>query len=254
MLIGVIFILISTKFIHKLGGIEKFILATFFAALLGYYFVLTNIYILKKSGALLKALGRKLDPHKAGHAALLLSAVILGYGYSENHKSIIWLGLGGIFFANYLLTIVRSQFDEILVELHKEDEARKTKDIEITVSPSATSKYHYLIAVNNKSTMALKNVRIFYEPFILDAENFGTDTTHMPTEDASVHDEPVLIESINKNETIKFVRKGWGSHEKYDGPKKCAIEVGFPVDGKMPERKDRKWCLAKMALPNARNM
>lgn len=134
-IIGLVFVLVSSRLIHTLDGIAKLIAAILFATTLGYYLVLTNIYILKSSGELLRALDRRLEPHRAGHPTLLLSSVILGYGFSENYKPIIWLGMGGIFFANYLLTIVRSPFEEMQMELYKEDQTRKTKDIEIKVSP-----------------------------------------------------------------------------------------------------------------------
>lgn len=250
---GVAFVLLSSRVIRNIQGDFKLIASTIFAIILGYYFVLTNIYILKKSGELLKTLNRKLEPHKAGHPTLLFSALVLGYGYSENHKPIIWLGLGGIFFANYLLTIVRSPFEEMLMEAYKKDQSRKTKDIEVKVSSSTTSKHHYLLTIKNTGRIRLNNIRIFYEPFILDAESFGVDTTHMPDNIATIHDDPIIIESLRENETITFERKGWGAHEDYVGPKRGAMEIGFVANGDIPERKDRKFCLAKMALPNARN-
>lgn len=250
---GLAFILLSSRAIRNFEGNMKLTASSIFAIILGYYFVLTNIYILKKSGELLKTLNRKLEPHKAGHPTLLFSASVLGYGYSENHKPIIWLGLGGIFFANYLLTIVRSPFEEMLMEAYKKDQSRKTKDIEVKVSSSTTSKHHYLLTIKNTGRIRLNNIRIFYEPFILDAESFGVDTTHMPDNIATIHDDPIIIESLRENETITFERKGWGAHEDYVGPKRGAMEIGFVANGDIPERKDRKFCLAKMALPNARN-
>ena len=250
---GVAFILLSSRAIRNLEGNLKLIASTIFAIILGYYFVLTNIYILKKSGELLKTLNRKLEPHKAGHPTLLFSSLILGYGYSENHKPTIWLGLGGIFFANYLLTIVRSPFEEMLMEAYKKEQSRKTKDIEVKVSSSTTSKRHYLLTIKNTGRIRLNNIRIFYEPFILDAECFGVDTTHMPDQHVTIHEEPITIESLSENETITFERKGWGAYEDYVGPKRGAMEIGFVANGEIPERKDRKFCLAKMELPNARS-
>lgn len=252
-IVGVVFVLLSSKVIRNTEGNLKLIASTIFAIVLGYYFVLTNIYILKKSGELLTALGRRLEPHKAGHATLLFSSVILGYGYSENNKPIIWLGLGGIFFANHLLTIVRSTFEEMLVEAYKKDQSRKTKVIETKVFPSTTSENHYLLTIKNNGQIRLNNIRIFYEPFILDAESFGVDTTHMPDKIATIHDDPIIIESLRENETITFERKGWGTHEDYVGPKRGAMEIGFVTNEEIPERKDRKFCLAKMELPNARS-
>lgn len=250
--IGVFLILALSRLIHGLEGYARIIVAMIFVAFLGYYYVLTNIYILKKSGQLLKALDRRLEPHRAGHPTLLLSSAILGYGYAGNQKNLIWLGMGGVFLANYLLTIVRSPFDEIRLEVDKENQAKKINDIEINVSPSTISTYHYLLTVRNKSGKTLKNIRIFYEPCILDAENFGIDTTHMPSQDASIHDTPIFIESLDGDETIAFERKGWGSHETYAGPKRRIMEIGFLVNGEIPDRKDRKWCLAKMLLRNAK--
>jgi hypothetical protein len=140
------------------------------------------------------------------------------------------------------------------LEKKRSDHARKKiSDITIKISPSNESVTAYNISVENSGESTFQNIRVRYERILLWAELFGHDTTHMPWEHQFAEDEPLLIEKLPPSTVIEFSRKGFGSHERYDGPRATEVYItgqneeieGFPVN-------NFNWCEAIIELPNAK--
>ena len=250
-LIGVALVFLSSRVLIKpLDGQLKLITAILCAQLFGYLMVWSNTKILKSSGEL--GVYKKLKPIKIGHLILPVGSIAIGFGFYSNRQSFVLIG-GCIFFvANYLLTRVEeSQFLKIMIEVEQEKEEVRVKDLDVSISSEQPSQNCYAITIKNTGNRLFKNLRVGYEKVLLDAENFGIDTTHMPTEDARISGEPIFIEKLSPAQSIKFVRNGWGSYVKFDGRKKFAVELDFETNETSVDLK--KWCYARVKLPNARS-
>ena len=131
--------------------------------------------------------------------------------------------------------------------------SKKIPAITIKISPSNESVTAYKISVENSGESTFQNIRVRYEKILLWAELFGHDTTHMPWEHQFAKGEPLLIDKLPPSTVIEFSRKGFGSHERYDGPRTTEVYitgpteevVGFPVN-------NFNWCEAVIELPNAK--
>ncbi len=150
-------------------------------------------------------------------------------------------GDGGSAYLRKCYTLTRPEF-----------EARRVAGLSIEVSPCPSDRTAYVIAVKNAGRNHYEHVRVRYEPLLLDAENFGIDTTHMPTEAARKAGESVEFASIAPGESAQVVRRGFGPHDKYDGPRKTALDLEFQLGNMKISVDDRRWSEVAVRLPNAR--
>jgi hypothetical protein len=100
-----------------------------------------------------------------------------------------------------------------------EFEGRRAAGLSIVVSPGTGDRTAYVIAVRNVGPNTYQNVRVRYEPLLLNAGNFGLDTTHMPSDVARKVAEIVEFPSIAPGQSVHVVRPGYGPHDQYDGPR-----------------------------------
>jgi len=131
-------------------------------------------------------------------------------------------------------------------------ESRRVGDISIAVSPGSSGPKSYRLAITNNGPHAYENLRVGYERLLLHAENFGLDTTHMPSEQAWIAGEPVVIAALAPGETAHVLRDGYGSHEQFDGHRETVLDLEYRFRGKTITAQDRRWSEATVDLPNAR--
>ena len=132
-------------------------------------------------------------------------------------------------------------------------DARRVRDLSITVSADISGPDRYLISIHNAGRHTYTDVRVHYETLLLDAESFGCDTTHMPTELSRIAGEAVSVDTIPPGTTARVARKGYGSHDQYDGPRETAVDLDYCLEGKQMTGQDRRWCHCNVELPNARS-
>ena len=125
-------------------------------------------------------------------------------------------------------------------------------DISITVVADGSGPNRDLLLVRNLGSCTYENLRIHHEPLLLDAESFGLDTTHMPSEVARIPGEPVVIDTLAPGAIAKVVRAGYDAHDRYDGPGITALDLEFRVDGREFTQAARRWTQVHMDLPTAR--
>lgn len=143
-------------------------------------------------------------------------------------------------------------FLQAIEEAEREFQKRRVPDLLISVSADATSQAHYLISVTNTGARTFEDLRVKYEAFLLDAESFGLDTTHMPSELARRPGEPLLIRTLVPGQTVQEVRKGYGAQEDYDGFSEYRVELEYRAEGRTFVQHDRQWANVVVNLPNAR--
>jgi hypothetical protein len=171
-----------------------------------------------------------LDPHFAERFA--------------NNEMFEWLrrGTGGHAYLSEALKLARPDF-----------ESRGVRDLSITISADSSGPDRYLISVRNSGSRTFEELRVHHEPVLLDAESFGLDTTHMPSEQASIAGEPVLVDILPPGQTAAVVRSGYGPHERYDGPQETVFDVEYRSGGKSFTRENRHWCHVRVAMAKARS-
>jgi hypothetical protein len=135
-----------------------------------------------------------------------------------------------------------------------EFEGRRAAGLSIVVSPCTGDRTAYVIAVRNVGPNTYQNVRVSYEPLLLNAGNFGLDTTHMPSQVARKVAEIVEFPSIAPGQSVHVVRPGYGPHDQYDGPRETAVDLDFQLDGTKFSANDRAWSEVSVDLPNARSV
>lgn len=130
--------------------------------------------------------------------------------------------------------------------------SKKIPYLKVTITAVLESENLYKVSISNAGTIAHENIRIRYEIFILWAENFGLDTTHVPLHAQFSTEEPIIIEALPPNTTIEFQRTGCNLHRSYRGPRHSEIYItgsteqfeGFPLN-------NFNWCDITVDLPNA---
>lgn len=135
-----------------------------------------------------------------------------------------------------------------------EFESRRVRDLSIAVSAASSGPDHYLISVTNTGSRTYEGLRVHYEACLLDAENFGLDTTHMPSELARIPGEPIAIGNLPPGKTARIVRSGYGPHDQFDGPREMVLDLEYRLGGKSFTREDRRWSQVNIDLPNARGL
>jgi len=134
-----------------------------------------------------------------------------------------------------------------------EFEARRAVGLSIVVSPCPSDPASYVITVSNDGPHTYQEVRVRYEPLLLDAGNFGLDTTHMPQDLARKPGAPIEVPLVPARSSVDLVITGYGSHDRYDGPRETAIDLEFRLEGREFSADDRRWTQATVNLPKARN-
>jgi len=164
---------------------------------------------------------------------------------SPNHElfSRFLRGAGGNEYLGQVMKHARAEF-----------EARRAGDLAITVSADSSGPDRYLISITNTSRHTYRDLRVHYEVLLLDAENFGHDTTRMPSEVARIPGEPLFIDALPPGKTAQVVRKGYGPRDRFDGPRKTALDLEFGVDGKQFTKADRRWSQGNVDLVNSRGV
>ena len=244
-------LLFSRGLVRHLDGPTKLLVTTLAAYCFGYLTVWSNTFILKSTETF--GLYRSLRPSKWGHLVLPFGAVAIGFGYYARAPLFVLAG-GGLFYAaNWLLTRVEdSPFLKVMEEVDREREKLRVRDLVVTVTGDRSSQDHYVVAVRNTGKRPLENFRILYEPVLLDAENFGVDTTHMRSTETRIPGDPIHIETLDPGQSMQFVRKGWGDQASFDGLRECPVELVFEGQGGTPASNMKPWCDAMFKLPNAR--
>jgi hypothetical protein len=130
--------------------------------------------------------------------------------------------------------------------------ASRVGDLQVQVSAVAGEPRHYRVSVHNSGERTFQDLRIRYEPILLEAERFGLDATHMPTASASIPGEPIVIDSLAAGETVDVVRQGYGEHARYDGPRDAQVMLEFRAGQETFRSEDRRWTSAVVDLPRAR--
>lgn len=248
---GLGYVYVTTKLLlPPLQGESKRIAAILSLWLLGYLFVWSNTYILKRPGNMTPF--EALRPSNWGHLVLALGALFAGLGIFSHNKPMIWIGIAMIYFADYVFNNTdKSPLMQAMREVEQEREKLRIKDIEVTVTACPNAPEHFLLTIKNRGEAAYKNLRVLYEPLLLDANSFGVDTTHMP--DSRIPGEPIQIEKLMPKQSVQFVRKGWGKASDYDGPKQNSLPLQFCSTGSPNQNASHPWCFIKLKLPNAKS-
>jgi len=129
--------------------------------------------------------------------------------------------------------------------------ARRVEDLSVSVAADSSARNRYVLSITNHGRRTFSRLRVHYEPLLLDAESFGQDTTHMPAERARTSGEPLRIPLLQPGTTERFVRAGWGSHNRYDGPRETAMDVEYRAGGEVVTAEDRRWCRVSVDLAGA---
>ena len=134
-----------------------------------------------------------------------------------------------------------------------EFEARRAAGLSIVVSPDATDPRSYVITVSNNGPHTYRHLLVRYEALLLDAGNFGRDTTHMPDELPRKPADPIKIAVISSGESVQAVRTGYGLHDEYDGYHETAVDLEYQVDSRTFATADRRWSQATVNLRHAKS-
>ena len=134
-----------------------------------------------------------------------------------------------------------------------EFEARRAAGLSIVVSPCATDRCSYVITVNNNGPHTYRNLLVRYESLLLDAGNFGLDTTHMPHEMARNPGAPIEIAVVAPGESVQVVRTGYGLHDEYDGYHETTVDLEYRLEGQTFATDDRRWSQVTVNLRNAKS-
>ena len=140
---------------------------------------------------------------------------------------------------------------QAIEEAEQEAEKRRHPDISIRVAASKISDHHYSIDISNIGNLTYNNLRILYEPVLLDAGSFGLDTTHMPSNHSRIAGEPIIVDTLQPGQSAHFIRNGYGSHTKYDNLAECPFNLEYQMGSKSYVANDRHWTIAIVDLPNA---
>lgn len=241
-------LLFSRGLIKQLDGYPRLVAATLLAQCFGYLMVWSNTMLLRAT----ENLGsfRELKPRRIGHLILPLGSVAIGFGFYLKSPSFTFVG-GCLFVAaNYLLTkIEESPLLKMMREVELEDEKRRVRDMVITISTGQESQKHYVVDIKNVGRRTYKTLRVMYESILLDAANFGIDTTHMPGADAP--GEPILVEALGPGHSVQFVRTGWGDHKSFSGNRRFVVELKFEPHESTVDLGAKSWSYVQVKLPNA---
>lgn len=130
---------------------------------------------------------------------------------------------------------------------------RRVHDLEVRIAAEHSDPYSYLITVANPGRRSFRKLRVNFRNVLLYAESFSLDTTHMPAEMQYSPGEPLLIDVLDPGQSIRVVREGYGTHERYDQFALMPVELEFEVDGGVFGVAEGRWCEAVVDLPNARS-
>ncbi len=147
---------------------------------------------------------------------------------------------------------LRYRVRKITMEFIKEYEESGSfeKNILVIVSADLHDACGFVFSVSNIGDVDFKNVVICYEDFLLWAENFMCDTTHMPESWQRIPGEPIVIKSLSAGETVRIIRKGYGDQDKFDGRSVQYVKLKYELScGILVEK---NICVI-VDLPNVRN-
>lgn len=130
---------------------------------------------------------------------------------------------------------------------------REVTDLRVTVvaEPVPTGDC-YRIEVRNRGAMSYESLTVTYRDLLLWAERFGLDTTHMPAQEQYAAEVPVRIDRLGPGEAAQFLRRGYGEHHHYDGPRLAETPLSFAVGDRVTTAINGCWCRAEVLLPGAR--
>ena len=123
--------------------------------------------------------------------------------------------------------------------------------LQVNIHASQTMPDLYSLTVKNAGRHTLRHLHLLYEPILLDAENFGVDTTNMSRQQARPAGYPIHIHRLEPGQTLHFFRKGWAEAYRYEGLRKSVMEVHLEPDAESPGAEAHAWCYAQVDLPNA---
>ena len=130
-------------------------------------------------------------------------------------------------------------------------ERRRVSDLSITVTADKSAPDRYALAITNRGTQTYKALRVHYEPLLLHAESFGLDTTHMPADQAWIAGEPMIVDTLEPGTTARMVRKGFGSHDRFDGLRETVMDLEYRLGLKTVSSREQRWAEVTVDLPNA---
>jgi hypothetical protein len=129
---------------------------------------------------------------------------------------------------------------------------RKLADIEVTISAANDGPRFYNIDIENSGPSRFTDIDVDYRRILLWAERFSLDTTHMPKEHCYISGEPIHVDRLDAGQRVRLVRKGHGTHDRYDGPKVQRAVITFTRADSRATADDKRWCNVIVQLPNAR--
>jgi hypothetical protein len=133
-----------------------------------------------------------------------------------------------------------------------EFEARHERGLFVLVSPDEAESSSYVLTVTNSGSRTYTNLRIRYEPVLLNADSFGLDTTYMRHGEDRKSGASIEIPVLAPGDCAQVTRVGYASHDRYDRHRQRVIDIEFMLDGNEFSAKDRRWCIASIDLPNAK--
>ena len=135
----------------------------------------------------------------------------------------------------------------------REHDARQIRDLQIRVAADASAPDAFLVTVRNSGRVAYEELAIDIRDVLFAAESFSLDTTHMPAQHQYIDGESIVVGRLGAGESACFVRRGYDTHERYDGGRKRVLNVTYMQQGKPLTAADRRWTEALVDLPNARS-
>lgn len=140
----------------------------------------------------------------------------------------------------------------LVVQSEVAERERQLADVEVTVSPVVAQDFLYNIDIENIGPSRLTDIHIDYRRILLWAERFSIDTTHMPEDQCYISGDPIHVYQLDAGQRVRLVRKGYWSHDRYDGPQVHHAPITFVRGDSRATADDKRWCNVLVRLLNAR--
>ncbi|WP_431261649.1 hypothetical protein ACQ859_15220 [Roseateles chitinivorans] len=109
----------------------------------------------------------------------------------------------------------------------------------------------YRVEISNSGARPYRDLTVAYADLLLWAERFGLDTTHMPANEQYGAGEPITIDCLAPGEARLYLRRGYGTHHRYDGPRVTRTSVSYTLDDQAVSPAEGHWCRIDIDLPGA---